>query len=321
MSTAAVLGIFTTLHIITVWQIILMSLINGIFSSIGQPAWQVFISDLVRPEQLKQGIALNSTQFNLSRVIGPAAGGISIGLFGIAGSYYLNALSYLAVLIPLLLLHPSQRHGTSQQQSMWQGVREGLSYARRRPIVQIILLLQLLIGFLIFPYSVLLPIFARDIFHIGAPGLGVLNAASGIGALIGSISLVILSQRIKRCGLFLMMLCVIGGFASLTFALSSMLNVSLLLLIVLGACSVMSTTITNTTLQILTPEEMRGRILSLWVMVTFGLAPLGNLLAGWVAQSLGASLTLVISGSLCAITALFIGATRKEQTIAVSRAQ
>jgi MFS family permease len=321
MSTAAVLGIFTTLHIITVWQIILMSLINGIFSSIGQPAWQVFIGDLVRPEQLKQGIALNSTQFNLSRVIGPAAGGISIGLFGLAGSYYLNALSYLAVLIPLLLLHPSQRHGTSQQQSMWQGVREGLSYARRRPIVQIILLLQLLIGFLIFPYSVLLPIFARDIFHIGAPGLGVLNAASGIGALIGSISLVILSQRIKRCGLFLMMLCVIGGFASLTFALSSMLNVSLLLLIVLGACSVMSTTITNTTLQILTPEEMRGRILSLWVMVTFGLAPLGNLLAGWVAQSLGASLTLVIGGSLCAIIALFIGATRKEQTIAVSRAQ
>jgi MFS family permease len=131
--------------------------------------------------------------------------------------------------------------------------------------------------------------------------------------------LVILSQRIKRCGLFLMMLCVIGGFASLTFALSSMLNVSLLLLIVLGACSVMSTTITNTTLQILTPEEMRGRILSLWVMVTFGLAPLGNLLAGWVAQSLGASLTLVIGGSLCAIIALLIGATRKEQTIAVSK--
>src|SRR2546421_2581118 len=114
MSTAAFLGVFTTLHIITVWQIILMSLINGTVSSVGQPAWQAFVGDLVGPEQLKQGIALNSTQFNLSRVIGPAVGGISIGVFGIAGSYYLNALSYLAVIIPLLLMHTRPRQRISQ---------------------------------------------------------------------------------------------------------------------------------------------------------------------------------------------------------------
>src|SRR5205823_6793691 len=132
MTTATLLGILTTLHIIAVWQIILMALINGTFNSAGQPTWQAFIGDLVRREQLKQGIALNSVQFNLSRVIGPALGGISIGVFGIAGSYYLNALSYLAVILPLILMHPDQKQLAGKQQSVWRSLREGLSYVKRR---------------------------------------------------------------------------------------------------------------------------------------------------------------------------------------------
>ena len=106
MLTSLTLGILTTLHMIAVWQIILMALINGIFSSVGFPAWQTFIGDLVPPDELKQGIALNSMQFNLSRVVGPAIGGLSVGLLGLSGSYYLNSISYLAVIIPLLFIHP-----------------------------------------------------------------------------------------------------------------------------------------------------------------------------------------------------------------------
>ncbi|MFL5624482.1 MAG: MFS transporter [Ktedonobacteraceae bacterium] len=311
MSTAAVLGIFTTLHIITVWQIILMALINGTFNTVGFPAWQAFIGDLLELEQLKQGIALNSMQFNLSRVIGPALGGFSIGIFGIAGSYYLNAISYVAVIIPLILIHPMRKRYISRQQGMWQDLREGLSYVKKRPSLQVILLLQFMIAFLVFPYTILLPIFARDIFHIGAPGLGVLNSASGVGALLGAILLVILSQRLERGKFLLVLLCVIGGFASLAFAMVNILNVAILILIALGACTVMSMTSTNTALQILTPEEMRGRILSIWVMTALGLAPFGNLLAGWVAQSLGAPSTLAIGGSLCAAGALFIAVINK----------
>jgi MFS family permease len=306
MTTAALLGILTTLHIIAVWQIILMALINGTFNSAGQPAWQAFIGDLVRREQLKQGIALNSVQFNLSRVIGPAIGGISIGLFGIAGSYYLNALSYLAVIIPLMVIHPNQRQQANKQQSMWRSLREGLDYVRRRPALQIILLLQFIIAFFVFPYATLLPVFARDIFNLGAPGLGVLNVASGIGALTGAIFIMLLSQRLQRGGRFLVILCILGGLASIAFAMSNVLEVSLFILIVLGACSVMSGTTTNTTLQILTPEEMRGRVLSIWIMVAFGLAPFGNLLIGWVAQTFGAQLTLAIGGGFCAIIALLV---------------
>ncbi len=311
MSTAALLGILTTLHIITVWQIILMALINGTFNTVGLPAWQAFIGDLVQQEQFKQGIALNSMQFNLSRVIGPAIGGISISMFGMAGSYYLNAVSYLAVIIPLVLMRPAQKQLTSQQQSIWLGLREGFSYVRRRPALQMILRLQFVIAFLVFPYSILLPVFARDIFHVGATGLGMMNAAAGIGALTGSILLVLLCQHLKGGRGLLMTLCIIGGFMSLAFCLSHDLEISLLILVVLGSCTAMSTTISSTTLQILTPEGMRGRILSLWVMITLGMAPFGNLLAGWVAQSIGAPLTLAIGGSLCSTVAVFLGVIKK----------
>ena len=182
-----------------------------------------------------------------------------------------------------------------------------------------ILLLQFIIAFLVFPYIVLLPIFARDIFHIGAPGLGVLNSASGVGALLGAILLVVLSQHLKRGKILLVILCVLGGFASLAFAMINVLNVAILLLIALGACTVMSMTSTNTALQLLTPENMRGRILSLWVMTALGLAPFGNLLAGWIAQSIGAPFTLAIGGTLCACGALFIAAVSKGRKLNVMR--
>lgn len=306
MTTAALLGIFTSLHIITVWQIIVMALINGTFSSVGFPAWQAFVGDLVPPEQLKQGIALNSTQFNLSRVIGPAIGGISIGLFGIAGSYYLNALSYVAVIIPLIFMRTLQKRHTSETSGVWRGIQAGLSYTRRRPSLQIALLLQFTIALLVFPYAVLLPIFARDIFKTGPTGLGALNAAAGVGALLGAISLVILSRYLGRSMRLLITLCLVGGATCVAFALSTSQEVSLLLLIALGASAVMSMTVTNTTLQTMTPEHMRGRILSIWILLAFGVAPLGNLVAGWVAQLIGASLTLAFAGSLCLVTTLFI---------------
>jgi MFS family permease len=189
---------------------------------------------------------------------------------------------------------------------MWQSLREGLNYVRQRPSLQVLLLLQFMIAFLVFPYAILLPVFARDIFHIGAPGLGLLNSASGIGAMLGALLLVVLSQRLKRGKPLLIILCVLGGLAGLAFALVNTLDAALLVLVVLGACTVMSMTTTNTTLQILTPDEMRGRVLSIWVMTALGLAPLGNLLAGWVAQSIGAPPTLMIGGSLCATGALLI---------------
>ncbi len=312
MCTAAVLGILTTLHLIAVWQIIVLALINGTFSSVGFPAWQAFIGDLVPPNELRQGIALNSMQFNLSRVVGPAIGGLSIGIFGIAGSYYLNAVSYIAVILPLLLIRPAIKERLNAPRNIWHGLSDGIKYVMHQPLLQIILLLQFAIAFLVFPYTTLLPVFARDIFHIGATGLGVMNALSGIGAMVGTLLFVLASTRLKRGGRLLIILCIAAGMTSLLFAFAHDIHIALPLLIIMGSCTVVSMTITNTTLQAMAPEEIRGRVISIYVMITFGLAPLGSLIAGWVAQDIGAPATLAIGGSLCALTALIVALARGE---------
>jgi MFS family permease len=309
MLTALLLGIFTTFKIINVWHILAVALINGVVSTVGLPAWQTFVGDLVPPDQLKQGIALNSTQFNLSRVIGPAVGGLSVGLLGIAGSYYLNALSYVAVIIPLIFIRPqlhAQQAEQKQREGFWQGLRVGLDHARQRPVLQILLVLQLVTGFLVFPYLTLLPIFADSIFRVGATGLGLLNSAAGIGALGGSLLLVMLSQRIQDGARFLLIVSALAGVACLAFALVSNIILALPLLALLGATSVLSTTMTNTAVQTMVPESVRARVLSLWILIAFGLAPFGNLCAGWVAQSAGAAWTLGVGGAACMLGTIII---------------
>lgn len=300
MATALLLGVLTTLHVITVWYIILLALVNGTFSAVGFPAWQTFITDLVQDGELKQGIALNSMQFNLSRVVGPALGGLSISIFGIAGSYYMNGISYVAVLIPLLVMHPRQKERlTKMQQSIWSNLAEGLLYLKKRPVLQVALGLQLMIAFFVFPYATLLPVFARDIFHTGPAGLGILNAVAGVGALLGSILLVMLTERLRHGVSALFLFCLCGGTASIIFTWIHMQAFAQPLLIPLGASAVIATTLTNTIIQSSTPEEMRGRVISIWITITFGVAPFGNLLAGLVAQIYGAPLTLALGGLLC----------------------
>lgn len=305
-------GLLTTFHVITVWHIIVMALATGTVNTVGIPAWQAFIGDLLPPKELKQGIALNSVQFNMSRVVGPAVGGLSVGLLGIAGSYYLNAVSYIAVIIPLLIIRPLFRRESNKEQSLWSSIGDGLKCVRRHPSLQILLLLQLALAFLVFPYQTLLPIFADDIFHIGATGLGILNSAAGIGAMLGSVLIVILAQRIRNGYRMLLLLCCVGGGACLAFALAHNVNIfSLALLLLLGGCTVVSTTLTNTCVQTVVPEDMRARVLSIWVLVVFGLAPFGNLCAGWVAQAIGAPLTLEVSGALCVVSTILIVGVRK----------
>lgn len=300
MLTAILPGVLTTLGVINVWQILLIALANGLFSAVGFPAWQTFISDLAPDGELKQSIALNSMQFNLSRVIGPAIGGISIGVFGIAGSYYLNGLSYVAVIVPLMVMRYEPKQRPKQETlSIWNNLADGLLYIKKRPVLQVLLGLQFMIAFFVFPYGTLLPVFARDIFRTGPAGLGTLNAVAGIGALIGAILLVALAARLRQPVQALLVLCLVGGTASVIFTLMPVQLLALPLLIALGISTVMSTTLTNTAIQSATPEEVRGRVISIWITVAFGLAPFGSLLAGAIAQIYGAPLTLAVGGLLC----------------------
>lgn len=306
MVTALLLGMLTTLHIIVVWEILVAALINGMVSALGLPAWQTFVTDLVPPKELRQGVALDFMQFNLSRAVGPAIGGILVGIVGIAGSYYLNSISYIAVLLSLLLIHADHKQLVAKRQSVWQGLGEGISYVRQHLALQLALLLQFLLGFLVFPFATLLPVFAASIFHVGAQGLGVLNAVTGIGALTGALLFLLMSHRLQRTLRLMIILCIIGGGACVAFAFASNLLFALPALVVLGVCSVLPLVVTNTAIQVMTPEGMRGRVLSIRILITFGFAPFGNLLIGWVAQNIGAQLTLALSGGLCLLVTAMV---------------
>ncbi len=304
LCTALFLGILTTMGTIQVWHIIVMALVNGLFSALSFPAWQVFVADLIRDDDLKQGIALNSMQFNLSRVIGPAIGGISIGIFGIAGSYYLNALSYVGVIVPMLLIHPEQKRvQTPAEQSVTDNLIQGLAYLKYHPWLLILLALQFMIAFFVLPYTTLLPIFAASIFHTGATGLGVMNSVAGVGALSGAVLLVLLMERLRQPVQALFLFCLLGGVASFIFALMPAQMPALPLLIVMGGSTVMATTYTNTAIQSSTPAHLRARVVSIWITVTFGVAPFGSLVAGAVAQSYGAETTLLLGGVICVLVA------------------
>ncbi|GAC1422989.1 MAG: MFS transporter [Ktedonobacteraceae bacterium] len=306
MATALLLGILTTFHRIVVWEILVAALINGVVSAVGLPAWQTFVTDLVSPKELRQGVALDFMQFNLSRAVGPALGGISVGLVGIAGSYYLNSVSYIAVLLSLLFIHADHKQLVAKRQSIWQGLGEGIHYVRQHLALQLALLLQFLLAFLVFPFATLLPIFAANIFHVGAPGLGMLNAVTGIGALTGALLFLLTSSRIQHTLRLMILLCIIGGGACVAFAFSNNILLALPALVVLGVCSVLPLVVTNTAIQVMTPEGMRGRVLSIRILITFGLAPFGNLLVGWVAQNIGAQMTLALSGGLCLLITFMI---------------
>ncbi len=315
MTTALLLGVLTTFHLIVVWEILVAALINGVVSAIGLPAWQTFVTDLVPSKELRQGVALDFMQFNLSRAVGPALGGISVGLVGIAGSYYLNSVSYIAVLLSLLLVHAEHKQLVAKGQSVWQGLGEGIAYVRQHLALQLALLLQFLLAFLVFPFATLLPIFAANIFHVGAEGLGVLNAVTGIGALTGALLFLLMSNRLQHTLRLMIILCIIGGSACVAFAFAYNILLALPALVVLGVCSVLPLVVTNTAIQMMTPDGMRGRILSIRILITFGLAPFGNLLVGWVAQNIGAQMTLALSGGLCLLVTAMITVLQVRQHI------
>jgi MFS family permease len=304
-------GLLTTLHIITVWHIILMAFIAGIFNAVGFPAWQAFISDLLQEHELKQGLTLNSMQWNISRVIGPVIGALSVGIFGIAGSYYLNALSYAAVVVPLFFMHPpSKEHLQAGAQKTWQNVKNGLAYVRERPLIQILMGLQLAMNFLLLPYLTLLPIFAGNVFHTGSTGLGIMNAAAGIGALLGTLLLLAVMARLKHITRAMLWFCVPGGIAGLLLEWTHQQTFALPLLIALGASTVMASIAINTYIQATTPEYIRGRVISILALIIFGIAPFGTLLAGSVAQVVGAPLTMAGGGLLAllvSLTLVYIG--------------
>ena len=298
---ALVLAILVHTDTVSVWMVLALSFVTGCCMSLAGPSYQAITIDLVGREDLANAVALNSSQFQLSRVIGPLLAGLGFKFFGLAGCFYANSLSFLAVIIGFWKLRLDDTrekiytHSVKDRKAFWQDLLAGFVYVRRRPRVFSLLLLSAVISLFGTPYLTFIPVFARDIFHLGETGLALMMGAAGAGAFLGALTLAYLGD-FKRKGWSVLGGAIAFGAWLIAFALSTNLIFSLISLFGIGFAVVTSVAVTNTLLQKLVTDEMRGRVMSMFILSFIGTMPIGNLVGGVLSQRFGAPATLAAGG-------------------------
>jgi MFS family permease len=316
MLVAVILAALTLSGRIAVWHVLVLSVLAGIAGSVDMPARHALVSHLVPREDLMNAIALNSAIFNGARMIGPAAAGLLIDQLGPrqgpGWNFALNAVSYLGLLWVLATLPVDSRPVAGERQSVLHEVREGIVFAWRQPIVRALLALLTVGGIFGFSYNVLMPVFAREVLGVPARGYGVLLTASGIGATIGLLTL----ASSRPADMLPVIMRTFAGFSVClaAFALSRNYLLSLLLLVGVSGMMNASMSSTNTTLQSNVPDELRGRIMSLYILASWGTAPLGGLLMGSLASALGAPLAVFTGACVCAAGVLAFRLTHRARS-------
>ncbi len=299
MLQSLALAVLALTGIINIWHIIVLSLFQGCITAFDAPARQAFVTELVeKKENLANAIALNSSIFNGARLVGPAIAGLLIASVGTGVCFLIDGLSYIAVIAGLLAMRLKPRKITLQTANVWQRLKEGFNYAFGFPPIRSILLLLALFSFMGMPYSILIPIFATKILNGGAETLGFLMAAAGVGALIGGIYLSS-RQSVVGLGKVIAFSPAIFGTGLIIFSLSRVLWLSLLMMLIIGFGAILQIASSNTILQTIVDDDKRGRLMSLYTMAFLGTLPFGNLVAGSLANNIGAPTTLIIGGAFC----------------------
>jgi MFS family permease len=299
MILALILAALTLLGHIKVWEIMALATLLGVVNAFDIPARQAFVVEMVNPQDFINAIALNSSMVNSARMIGPAIAGLTVAAVGEGWCFFGNGVSYIAVIIGLLMMNITPRPRKSQFSGV-KSVVEGFRWVARRGPIRALLLLLGLVSLTGMPYAVLMPIFADRILHSGARGLGMLMAATGVGALSGT--LVLASKRgVRGLGKWITFAASGFGLALILFSLSRSFLLSLAFLFPAGFCMMIEMASSNTLIQTMVPDELRGRVMAVYSMMFMGMAPFGALAAGTVAQHLGAPHTVAIGGMVCIV--------------------
>jgi MFS family permease len=307
MTLAAVLAILTVTNVVTVWMILILAVLLGCANAVDMPVRQSFAIEMVGPRDVGNAVSINSAMFNGARVVGPAVAGLTIGVFGIALAFALNALSFLAVIVGLLLMRDEELHAPRllprprSVGEVRENLAEGLTYVRRTPIVLLSVATVGLVATFGMNFNVLFPPLAQQVLHSDASGYGFLMTASGIGALAASVLLVAAGRprpvRIAGGAILL-------GVASLALALSTTFPLSLLLMVPIGFGGIAMAATANATIQLNVPDGLRGRVMSVYTTVFAGSVPIGGLAAGVAASSIGVLNTVALGGALSLLTGL-----------------
>jgi MFS family permease len=292
--------------IIKIWHVIVLSIFQGLVNAFDMPARQAFVVEMVeRREDLPNAIALNSSMVNAARLLGPSIGGVVIAAVGEGWCFMIDAVSYLAVIASLLAMTLKPRDtGRARETRVLQQLREGWKYASGFAPIRKLLLLLALVSLVGMPYTVLMPVFANEILHGGPNTLGVLMAASGVGALFGAL-LLASRKSVLGLGKYIPLTAAAFGAGLIAFSFSRMMWLSLALMVVTGLGFMIQMAASNTVLQTIVEEDKRGRVMSFYTMAFMGTAPFGSLLAGSVADRIGAPHTLMFGGIGCIVGALW----------------
>ncbi len=307
MVMAFVLAALTLTGIVAVWHVLAISVVLGIAFAFDAPARQSFTVEMVGKRDLMNAVALNSAIFNGARVAGPAIGAVALAWQGPGIAFLLNGLSYLPVIYGLTKIDLPYVKQKADEMGAFRRIMEGLSYVRHNPTIGTLMLLITVVSIFAFPYAILMPIFADTVLHVGKEGYGTLMAVTGIGSLVGALSLTVQSGRATVNRGRIILLGMVGLPVCLAiFALSTNYLLSLLVLVGVGWTMISINATTNTVVQTNVPDELRGRVNGVFAFLFIGMAPLGNLQAGLLADHFGAPTAIFIGALICGVVALVI---------------
>jgi MFS family permease len=314
MIQAFIIAALTLSHAIQVWQIFLLALMLGVCNAFDIPARQAFIVEMVGTSDLMNAIALNSSMFNAARSVGPAIAGILVASLGEGLCFLINGLSFLAVIASLFMMKIGRRSHAGRSTRKLDQFKEGLAYVRGNAAIRSLLVLLGVASLLAMPYAVLMPIFADKVLHSGARGLGELLTSAGLGALIGALWL---ARRQQPTGLdrIVARAAAAFGVSLMLFACSKTYWLSLLLLVPAGLSIMIQLGSTNTLIQSIVSNAMRGRVMGIYSMMFLGMAPFGSLIAGFLAQHFGAPTAVFCCGAASIAGAIVFEISRKRLRI------
>jgi predicted MFS family arabinose efflux permease len=300
---ALILAALIWTHQVQIWHVFLLSFLTGSAQSFSGPAYISLLPLLVKREDVPNAIAMNSMQFNLARVIGPAIGGVVFATLGAAWCFLINGLSFGAVIVALVLIRMPPIQDQSEKRSVLADMREGFRFVRQRRALLMLTFLSFAGTFLGMPLFTMLPVVAKRIFDLGPRGLSLLQADYGVGSVIGAL-LVASSSYAAKKGRLALMLQFAFACTLVAFGLSRSLAASLVIAFIAGTCIVGVISLYSSLVQLTTSDAMRGRVMSIFMLAFRGGMPLGNLLAGYVAQRWSITAALTVNGTVLAMVAL-----------------
>jgi len=298
---ALILGVLTAADVVTVWMIWVLAGLTGTTVALDMPSRQSFVYEMVGPDDLANAVGLNAVTINSSRIIGPALGGVLIAGVGVAPCFFLNAASFVAVIVALALMHTGELlRGAPLAREPGQ-IRAGLRYAWHAPALRIPLLMMAVVSTLAYNYSVVLPLLTKSVYGRGGGAYGALSAAMGVGALAGAL---LMASRARPSRRLLVASTFAFGLVTVLLAVAPGYYVGMALLVLLGGAGVLFISTTNSLLQLNADDAMRGRVMSLWAVLFLGSTPIGGPLTGLLVRGFGVRWAVAVGGVAALATAV-----------------